>query len=241
VTTRHGGVSEAPYETLNVSHSVGDDRAAVDENRLRVAAAAGFDPAEVVFPALVQGVDVLHATRDDAAPLLDPVRPWSGDGAFTTVSGLPLMVTVADCVPVFVASLDGRVGGVLHAGWRCVVGGILPRAIDAIAAATGIAATELCVAIGPSIGACCFEVGDDVADRFAERLEGVPGAVIRPSPAIRARVDLHRALAAQSAAAGVPGTLPAPPCTRCARDRYFSHRGVGGQPTGRLLAALHLV
>jgi YfiH family protein len=133
-----------------------------------------------------------------------------------------MAVTVADCVPVFLAHPSG-VAALLHSGWRGTVAGILPAAIDALGS-LGLGAADLVVHLGPAICGACYEVSPDVHRQLTGR------SVNRPTP-----VDLRDVLASQARAGGVRRISVSPFCTRCHQDRFFSHRG--GDP-GRQIGVI---
>ncbi len=149
------------------------------------------------------------------------------DASITTRSGLRLRVNVADCVPVFLVSAGGL--GLAHAGWRGTAAGIVGKAVDALATATGDSPRNMKAWIGPCIGPCCYEVGRDVADRFPV------SSLVRGG----GHLDLRAANRAQLFAAGLPaaGVDQSPLCTKCHQHILHSHRGSGGGP-GRMNAVL---
>lgn len=153
------------------------------------------------------------------------LRAPRGDGHFAATPGTAMAVTVADCVPVFLAHHDGA-SAVLHAGWRGTADGILGRGVELMTRA-GYGAADLHIHLGPSICGPCYEVGPDVY----ERLTGV--AVARP-----ATVDLRAILADQAEALGVGRVTISRWCTRCHNDRFFSHRrGDPGRQLGVIVRA----
>ena len=203
-TTRHGGVSEGPYESLNLGILTGDERERVLENRRRVASAAGV---ELAAGHQVHGTEL----KDWAGPEegeLDDV-----DGHLTTAPGLGLMVFVADCYPVALAG-DGRVA-MLHCGWRGLAGGIVEKAVARFDAAPA-------AAVGPGIGGCCYEVGDEVLAAFADVDGAADGRML----------DLRKVADAKLRAAGVEQIEHVDECTSCREDLFFSHRRDNGK-TGR--------
>jgi YfiH family protein len=218
-STRLGGVSAAPFDSLNLGRSTADDPASVTENRRRLLERLGFDPARLANAGQVHGVRALRVTT----PGLHP----DADALVTTEPDLAIAVTAADCVPlVYVA--PGAVA-VAHSGWRGTADGMPRIALDAVCAAAGTEAASVHVYIGPSIRSCCYIVGADVAERFpiaARRVEN--GAW---------HLDLAAAARIQLAEAGVPATHVADTdqCTSCDRIRYYSHRRDQGL-TGRLWA-----
>jgi YfiH family protein len=219
-TTRQGGVSRGAYATLNLGAKWGDDPACVAENRRRLVRATGGT--RLYSATQVHGARVFEV-RPDADPSV--VAAQQADALIASTSGIALTVYTADCIAVLVA--DPRTGafGAAHAGWRGVVAGVVPALVRALAAAAGTHAPDLWVALGPSIGPCCFEVGPEVAARFDP-------AHVRAGArrADRPTVDLRAALAAQLRTLGIPHeqTSAAPPCTRCNPEQFYSYRRDGG-------------
>ena len=212
-STRRGGVSEGPYESLNLGILTDDDPARVSENRRRLALAVGLDPSAVAMGWQVHGTEIREwegappVGRDGyAAPGAELERV---DGHVTAAEDLGLLVLVADCVPVALAS-PGRVA-MLHCGWRGLAAGILQRALERFEAPPS-------AAVGPCIGPCCYEVGPDVLRVF--------GLTDRRTLDLRAIVE-HRLRAG-----GVEQIEHVDHCTSCRADLYFSHRRDGGV-TGR--------
>jgi YfiH family protein len=214
-TDRRGGVSEGPYSSLNLGILTDDEPENVVQNRHRAARSLGVDPERVAMGWQVHGTDL---ARWDSPPA-DPgyARPGAGlervDGHVTAVPGLALLVLAADCYPV--ALSDGTRVAMVHCGWRGLAGGILGRAVEALG--DGVAA-----AVGPGIGACCYEVGDEVLAAF----EDVPGA------ADGRMLDLRAIVTRKLADAGVSDVQHVEHCTSCRADLYFSHRRDDGL-TGR--------
>ena len=213
-STRLGGVSNEPYDALNIAIMTGDERDAVRENRLRLAAALGREPDGVVMGRQVHGAELReHAERQEPRVYADVVKsPDEVDAHATADPGLTPLVMVADCLPV---AFDGP-GGVAmaHCGWRGLAAGVIARvatAVDAEAAA-----------VGPGIGPCCYEVGHEVLTEFAD-LDGVADGRMLDLSAV-ARVLLERA--------GVEATEISGLCTKCNPDLFYSHRRDGGR-TGR--------
>lgn len=205
-TTRRGGVSDGPFASLNLGRTnpadEPDDPARVAENRARVAAAAGGR--ELRLARQVHGA----AVATDDRPLAE------ADGQVTARSDVAAAVLVADCLPVAIASPSGV--AMLHAGWRGLAGGVLRRG------AAALGPGPLVAAIGPGIGVCCFEVGDEVREAFAAH----PGAQ-------RGRhFDLKLAARRELLTAGVEEVHDCDLCTTCDPERFFSHRR-DGERTGR--------
>ena len=202
---RNGGVSDPPFDSLNLSRSVGDPEQGA-ANRSRVARALDFDVESLAQVRQVHGADVV-----ETGPGWAGVRA-QGDGLVARGPGVVCSVLTADCVPVL---LEGRSGvAALHAGWRGLVAGVLRRGVAEVGPVTA-------AWIGPSIHACCYEVGDDVTDAF--RGAGLPVAGPR-------RVDPSAAALAALRRAGVTNIARSDECTSC-NSNYFSYRRDG--ETGR--------
>lgn len=241
--TRLGGTSEAPFDSLNLGLLTDDRPAAVTANRLRLAAALGLAPERIVFGRQVHAAELAVHDRAGADPPFsgsfatkcvagEPRNPEVGeiaevDGHVVAEPGLAPFVFTADCLPV---ALRGP-GGVamLHCGWRGLAAGILARGAEAVGATDA--------AIGPGIGPCCYEVGDEVLEAFAPLGDAVATA---GGPRSRAGVDIsaHRRLDLAVVArrllwrAGVERIEAADLCTSCEPELFFSHRRDAGR-TGR--------
>lgn len=228
-STRHGGISEGPYAGLNLGFSSGDDAASVRANRALWVEALG-----VVAPIFslhqVHGPDVHVLAADDATPAGD----LKGDAIVTGAAGRAIGVFTADCAPILLE--DPRLGTVaaVHAGWKGTVAGVGPQAVAAMATAGGDPA-EIRAAIGPTIGPCCFEVGDEVVAAF--RALGLDAAIVPREP--RTHVDLFAANAEMLVRAGlkpehvhVSGL-----CTACDAGAFYSWRR-DDATTGRMQAVI---
>ncbi|MFL5782133.1 MAG: polyphenol oxidase family protein, partial [Thermoleophilaceae bacterium] len=153
-STRRGGVSEAPYDTLNLGILTDDDRDRVTENRRRLAERAGVVPERVAMGWQVHGAELQEWAEAPASRFADPDADLRKvDGHVTELDGLALLVLVADCLPVALAG-GGRVA-MLHCGWRGLAAGILERAVERFDEPPA-------AAVGPGIGRCCYEVGEEV-------------------------------------------------------------------------------
>lgn len=199
---RCGGVSAKPFDSLNLAARVGDDAAAVAENRARVAAAGGFGVGMLRLAKQIHGADVLEVGASDQTVA------GEADVLITGERGVTIGILTADCTPVVLAG-EGRVA-VAHAGWRGLVAG----AVEAAAEAVGQVRAAW---IGPSIHACCYEVGPEVVDAFRQR-ELPIAAPDRVDPAAGAVVVLRRS--------GVEHIARSTDCTSC-DSRYFSYRRDG--------------
>lgn len=206
-TTRIGGVSEAPFDELNISFRVGDSDESARANRALAGSAVGRDGAWSVVKQ-VHGAGVVRAMPP--GNLADADALWTDDPHQT------LAVMAADCVPVLVAG-DGRLC-LAHAGWRGLVEGVVEAAVRAVGSAPGVFA-------GPAIGPCCYEVGEEVLRAFRSRFGGgveAPGG----------RLDLWTAAERAALEAGAASFAAARVCTSCHPSLFFSHRRDRGR-TGR--------
>lgn len=221
---RGGGVSEAPYDTLNISYAVQDDPGRVKINRERMARAVGWNPSCIVSAHQVHGRDVVAVGRE----MVGQPDIRGTDALVTNESGVLLLLKFADCVPVVLWDPVKRVVGLAHAGWRGTMAGTPAAALEMMADRYGTRPSDVLAGIGPSIGPCCYQVGPEVVSAASERFAGA--AVLHPDGTGAFRLDLWAAnmetlmrvgLAEENiAVAGI--------CTRCRSDLFFSHRAAGG-------------
>jgi YfiH family protein len=157
-TTRAGGISKAPFDSLNLGRYVNDDPLAVSENRARVRALLSAEPV---------WLKQVHGTRVWDADLTPTEEIIEADAAVTTKTNRVLTVMAADCLPVLISDPEGKVIGTAHAGWRGLLGGVLENAVDAMQAKTGLGNVGQYLAwLGPAIGPRAFEVGEEVRVAF---------------------------------------------------------------------------
>jgi polyphenol oxidase len=229
-STRIGGISTAPFESLNLGVLTDDPNEAVVENRRRLAAALNLDPARVPIGLQVHAGDLaFHAGPQEPSPFAEPGSEIPKvDGHVVREPGLAPLVFVADCLPL---ALSGP-GGVamLHCGWRGLAAGIVAAGAEAVDATDA--------AIGPGIGPCCYEVGPDVLDAFTQLGDGITHAADGPKSGAyvpklaRRRLDLPEVTRRLLRAAGVKRIESAGLCTSCESELFFSHRRDAGR-TGR--------
>jgi hypothetical protein len=223
-TTRRGGVSEGPFASLNLGRMTDDRPEAVRRNRVRVQEQAGV-PAALVYQVHGTSVRRISGMSDvGVAPPADRDLELSqADGQATELSGVAPMVLTADCLPIAVAGGDAV--AMLHAGWRGLAGGIVAEGVRAIRELG--ADDRLEAAIGPGAGGCCYEVGDEVFERFSEYGDGVRHGQ---------NIDLKAIARDQLERAGVEQVHDVDLCTICSDESlFFSHRrdhGVTGRQAG---------
>ncbi len=209
-STRHGGVSTGPYESLNLGVLTRDGPENARENRRRLCAAVGADPEKLAMNRQVHSARVNRAVAGE--------RGRDGDGLWSDEPGVPMLKLTADCLPIALARRRGHPGLVLlHAGRM----GLLEGVVEAGVAALG--GGELAAAVGPGIGPCCYEIGDDIADAYRARF-GVE--------VLRGRnLDLWSSAERILRDAGVESVERVDICTACSAE-FFSHRRDAGV-TGR--------
>jgi YfiH family protein len=227
VFTRRGGVSPAPWDSLNVGGTVGDDRAHVAENRIRSFDSMGRDPASLFDVWLVHGTDIICA--DSPRPLDQP--PIQADGILTDNPAVTLYMRFADCVPILFHDPIRSVVGIAHAGWMGTIRGTARAIVEKMHSHYGCKPDNIQAAIGPSIGVDHYEVGADVIVKVQESF-GMDAERLIESRAGRTYLDLWMANYIQLQNAG--GI-----CTACHLDDWFSHRAEKGK-TGRFGALIGL-
>jgi len=211
-TTRVGGVSEGAYASLNLGRKSGDEVERVDENRRIACEAIGADLEKLALNFQVHSDRVLQAAPG--------IRGEHADGLWTDEPGLPILAMSADCLPIAVARADtGEPAvAVLHVGWRGLLAGIVEAGVRALGT------RALAAAVGPGIGPCCYEVGEEVAAPFRERFGD---DVVRER-----RLDLWTSAERALRTAGVERVDRFDRCTACEPETFFSHRRDAGR-TGR--------
>jgi YfiH family protein len=198
-TTRVGGVSEGVYESLNLTARTGDDPRRVEENRRRMCAQLDLPYERLSFNRQV------HATTVNRAG----ARGEPGDGLWTDEPGRPMLAFAADCLPIAIARTDGELRlALVHAGWRGLSNGI-------VAAGVAVVGGETAAVVGPAIGPCCYEVGEEVSSRFDSDLT------------VENRLDLWSAAERALHRAGVASVERVDLCTCCNPELFFSHRRSG--------------
>ena len=223
-SSRLGGVSEGPYESLNLGILTDDDPERVVENRRLLCGSVGVDPETATMAWQAHGSKVLQA---DGRGIARPGTPLERcDGLWTDERDRGLMLLTADCLPVALARVNGRPAlATLHVGWRGLLGGIVEAGVEALGG------SPLRAAIGPGIGPCCFEVGEEVAEPFRSRFG--------PDILVGRNLDLVEATERALRAAGCESVERVDLCTSCEQELLFSHRRDQGV-TGRqgIVAAL---
>lgn len=233
-STRIGGVSSGPFASLNLGNPSGERRDPCEnvlENHRRLFEAIAIQPRQRLSCHQVHGTTV-QVFRGGNWPEPQP----QGDAIVTDDPTVVAAVRVADCVPVLLASRAGRWVAAVHAGWRGVVAGVVPRTVETLVS-LGVAADAILAAIGPSIGFEHFEVGPEVREQFVAAFPD--RSLVRPLDHGKAHLDLRGAIASQLRRAGVPwGAIDTTDrCTFRDADEFFSHRR-DRAITGRMSAVI---
>jgi YfiH family protein len=233
ITTRHGGISPAPFDSLNMGLHTEDAPRNVLGNRKRVCAALNYSPQAWVSGEQVHGVGCHVVTAADAGRGAWAYRSSlpATDILITQTPGILLVSFYADCVPVLLADPVRRAVGMAHCGWQGTLAGAARFAVQAMSQAFGSAPSDLVAVLGPSIGPCCYEVSAQLARRFQEAF----GADAVLGKQLDLRLANRRLLAKTGLSSAAIHT--APWCTSCQQDLFFSHRASGGR-TGRMAALI---
>lgn len=226
-STRKGGVSPAPWDSLNLGISRGDDMANVRENYRRFCAAVGVDDKNVVLSQQTHGDTVRRVTVEDRGKGLWRDRDYTGvDGLITDVPHTPLVIFSADCNVILLYDPVRKAIGACHAGWRGTASGIAAKTVREMTNAYGCEPKNIRAAIGPAIGQCCFETDSDVPDALRAAL----GNAVEPYMDWNGRkwhIDLRAINALWLRRCGVTAVDVSDLCTMCRQDWFWSHRAVG--------------
>lgn len=235
VFTRRGGVSPAPWHSLNLGGSVGDDPARVAENRIQVFQSMGCEPASIHDVWLVHGTSIVYA--DAPRPLDQPSA--KADILFTDNPNVSLFMRFGDCVPIMFHDPIKKVIGMAHAGWMGTVRGVAKAAVEGMQSRYDCKPKNIIAGIGPSIGVDHYEVGADVISQFQGKYNHDADQVLHTRNG-STFLDLWMANAIQLQNAGVEQIQVSGVCTACNLDDWFSHRAEKGK-TGRFGALMALV
>ncbi len=234
VFTRQGGVSPAPWNSLNVGGTVGDALSNVRENRIRAFTALGRDPESVFDLWQVHGTRAVFASE----PRQPDAHEDKGDLIFTDNPKVTLFMRFADCTPLLFSDKTLGIVGIAHAGWEGTVRGVATAAIHAMQEHYGSKPENIQAAIGPSIGADHYEVGDDVI-RQVRKVFGKDAESLLPKVGKRNHFNMWAANRFQLEQAGITKIEMANICTACYPEDWYSHRAEKGK-TGRFGALIAL-
>ncbi len=226
-TGRHGGVSHVPYDTFNLAFRIGDDPSAVLANRRKLCSILGLKAQSLTSAEQVHSSSLAIVNlRDKDTGILEDSFPGV-DGLVTKVTGIPLILFFADCVPLALIHPQSRAVAMVHAGWRGTLENIASKAVDVLENISGAKAEEMLAFIGPAIGPCCYQVKPKIIQLFQKKF-GSYG--IFPNN----KLDLSEINSKQLSHRGIPGKSIeiAGVCTSCQYKDFFSYRASQGK-TGR--------
>jgi YfiH family protein len=223
ISTRLGGVSPAPFASLNLTTARGDDRAHVAENLHRLCAAVDTEVANVISPQQIHGARVERVGRDQRGRIIAGC-----DGLVTDEPDVALLLRFADCVSLIVYDPRRHALGLGHAGWRGTLAGIATALVDAMTREFDSRPAEIIAGIGPAIGPCCYQVGPEVVEATVAAFEQPDGLLPAQSDGYR-HLDLWAANRRLLEEAGVRQIETAGLCTACHVTEFFSHRAEHGR------------
>ncbi len=227
-TTRIGGVSTGVWDSWNFGENRGDDPECVKENYRRAGEIFSCGKDDFVVTKQVHEIEVLEASDADRHVIGTPV-PYNADGLVTNVKNLPLLIYIADCVPVLLEDTEAGVIAAVHCGWKSSVADILGVAVGKMVK-MGAKPENIHAAIGASIGKCCFECDDDVPAAVEKYLGGDTEGLLEKKENGKTHVDLRGANERRLLQLGLKqeNIDVSAECTMCNQDKYWSHRGTEG-------------
>ena len=228
ISLRKGGVSQAPYASLNLAEHVGDDARAVATNRRILIQQTGLK--DLRYCRQIHGTCVIDVDNTGIASIGEPPE---ADALVSARRGVALGIFTADCVPIFIHDIATPAIGIAHAGWRGTFAGVVVNTLAQMKDSFGTIATNCRIHLGPSIQKCCYTVSTELLTQFAERF----GSTVRNG----ANLDLQAANVHQLIEAGLPAASisVSPLCTACRTDLFYSHRAENGR-TGRMLSFIQI-
>ncbi len=230
-TTRYGGASSGIYSSLNLLIHSGDGREALEKNYRLICGELGTSPERLVFSKQVHKDTVRSVTEKDCRGALFSETSYEADALITAEEGLPLIIFIADCIPILLHDPITPAIGAVHAGWRGTIMDIAGKAVSEMCRNFGSKPSDIRAAIGQGIGPCCFETGEEVpaalrallrkeAEEFIREKDG--GKAMMDLKGANRRLLLHRGLLPENIEVSEE-------CTSCLKDKYWSHRATGGK------------
>ncbi|MCR5118550.1 MAG: peptidoglycan editing factor PgeF [Lachnospiraceae bacterium] len=229
-STRNGGVSTGIFESLNLGMNRGDNEDSVKENYKRFFASCGIGSRSFVCGKQVHGKNVMIVDQSDAREPYGYEKLFEADGYVTKTPGVPLVVFTADCIPLLLADEKNRVVAAVHSGWRGTVQDIEKEAVEKMLS-LGAETEEIKACIGPAIGYCCFEVGEEVIDAVNELLKGDTDGLYTKKENGRYMLDLKTVVKKCLLRSGIreEHIEIIEDCTMCLPGKYWSHRYTNGE------------
>jgi hypothetical protein len=231
-TTRHGGTSQIPFDSLNLAFHVNDNPTDVHQNHLLLAKELGYDVNTLIYMRQIHSDSIVIVNEK-----MDFNSPPECDALITNRPNVPLMVMSADCTPILVYDSAHNAIAAIHAGRAGALNEILPKTLEAMKAEYGTIIGDVMVLLGPSIQRCCYEVNESIAYETAEK--GYIDALHREDG--RVFLDVNTILLIQLAILGIKkeNIEVIDKCTSCNHDTYFSYRA-DAQHTGRIAGVIML-
>ncbi len=228
-STRRGGVSEGVFESLNLGMNRGDDKEKVKENYRRFLEECGIECEEFVCGEQVHGSRVMTVHKEDARVPYGYDTLFEADGYVTSDPGVPLAIFTADCIPLLMADEKAGVAAAVHSGWRGTVQDIEKNAVNSMLE-LGASCENIKACIGPAIGRCCFEVGEEVIEGITDLLHGDALDLYDKKENGKYMLDLKGVLKRSLINSGLSeeNIDIIKDCTMCLHDKYWSHRYTGG-------------
>ena len=228
-TTRHGGVSSPPYDSLNLSFQRDDSKENVMKNFELLSESTGIPMEYMVLTRQVHGSDITVVNKEHCGMGLLRDRTFGeSDGLVTADRNVALVTFHADCAPVYLYDCSKNVIGLIHSGWRSTLLKISAKAVKIMKEEFNCNSSDICAVIGPCIHKCCFEVGADVYEKFLETFPNCTGALVNIDG--KFRIDLVNLIISTLTGEGLSrGNIhDVNRCTVCENELFFSHRGGRG-------------
>ncbi len=236
-TTRYGGVSQNEYESMNLRMNCDDKKENIIENYKRICNEINVNFCDLVFSNQVHDDKIYNVTKKDLGNGIVRENTFeSADALMCAEPGVPLITFYADCVPIYFLDVKKKVIALAHSGWKGTVKNISAKTVKKMNEQYNSQPEDILCAIGPSIGECHFEVGDEVSEQFLN----IPGGVVKKYGE-KPHVNLQKTIENQLTACGVKkeNLIVADICTYCNSDLLFSHRKTNGK-RGSLAAIMEL-
>lgn len=227
-SSRIGGVSTGAYESLNLGIYTDDAFCNVEKNQKRIFSAEGMSFENAVYLKQVHGNTIYEVTENN----FNQIKGLDGDGLITRAVNIPIGIFTADCVPILIYDREKRIAAALHGGWKGTELGIVKKAVDIMCGSMGSDPENILSAIGPCIGKCCFEVGEDVAVRFSSS--------IKRGGKFYVDLVLENVNQLKSCGVSEKNISTSGICTYCNRDMLYSYRRDKGV-TGRMGSFIEII
>lgn len=240
VSTRHGGVSAGAFNSLNLGLHVEDDAESVLQNRRLFAEALGVQPENITTCQQIHGDKIVRVkVAQKGAGFSDYAEAIADtDALITNEANVPLMLFFADCTPILLADPVKKAVGLAHGGWKGTVKSIAAKTVAAMVCEFGSNPNDILAAIGPSIGKCCYTVGEEVAEQFRQAFPWMAERILtHTEQGIKLDLQLCNTLLLQSVGVQAKYIENAHTCTACNNSQFFSYRADNGK-TGRIAALI---